>query len=254
MDNANYQGSGIAQQLYDANSIDDKFSILENEIKCAGFDGLFYSFFPKLSKLSKTLQPVFQFSDSYAPLIKSYQENNYLEDDYIMRLLEEGNLDIIEWWKAKDFTKLSNKEEELSNIIRYEFKITKGITFATLNSDVGLAGASIISFKADSENWNIGENLLGQLKRSIQIYHDHMMINQDDRYKFIYPLLETLTPKKKTVIKYLITGKPMKNISDVGITERYGEKLLLEIRKSFGNISKNELIYLLGLLNITEYL
>jgi len=52
----------------------------------------------------------------------------------------------------------------------------------------------------------------------------------------------------------LITGQPKKTIADVGVTERYADKLLMELRKTFGDISTNELIYLLGLLNITEYL
>ncbi len=47
----------------------------------------------------------------------------------------------------------------------------------------------------------------------------------------------------------------MKNISkEANITIRYAEKLLVEFRKDFGNISNNELIYFLGLLSITEYL
>ena len=47
----------------------------------------------------------------------------------------------------------------------------------------------------------------------------------------------------------------MKYISDnEDITTRYAEKLLIELRKQFGNISTNELIYLLGLLNISEHI
>jgi FixJ family two-component response regulator len=81
------------------------------------------------------------------------------------------------------------------------------------------------------------------------------MVHQDSRYEFILPILESLTPKKKMVLKYLISGKPMKNIAEeADITTRYAEKLLVELRKDFGNISINELIYFLGLLNITEYL
>ncbi len=81
------------------------------------------------------------------------------------------------------------------------------------------------------------------------------MIHQDARYKFILPILKTLTPKKIILIKYLISGKPMKYISDnEDITTRYAEKLLIELRKQFGNITTNELIYLLGLLNISEHL
>lgn len=47
----------------------------------------------------------------------------------------------------------------------------------------------------------------------------------------------------------------MKYIADnEEISTRYAEKLLIELRKHFENISTNESIYLFGLLNISEYL
>ena len=120
---------------------------------------------------------------------------------------------------------------------------------------MGYAGVSIISFKEDFTDKKIDTNILNHLKTCSLMYHDHSMIHQDARYEFILPILETLTPKKKLLIKYLISGKPMKNIADeADITTRYADKLLSELRRQFGNISKNELIYLLGLLNISEYL
>lgn len=248
------RNSNYAELLYKSDSIDKKFSILEDFILDAGFDGVFYSFFPKLSSLSNTLQPAFQFSNCYAAFIKEYQDNNYIQHDFIMRLIEEGNHEIIDWWKEEELTKLSDNEKLLCNTIKNKYKVTKGLTFPTLNNNHGFAGASIVSFKSTYKDIKIENEVLKQLKDSVQIYHDHMMMHQDDRYKFILPLLKSLTVKKKIVIKHLISGQPMKKIEEHGVTERYGEKLLLEIRKSFGDISKNELIYLLGLLNISEYL
>ena len=59
----------FVQDLYDAESLDDKFSLLEFEIKRCGFDGVLYSFIPKLTRLSDTLKPVFQHNESYRPLV-----------------------------------------------------------------------------------------------------------------------------------------------------------------------------------------
>lgn len=242
----------IAAQLYEAQSCEEKFSILEKITEDSGFDGVLYTFIPKLSRLIN-LRPFFQFSNSYKKIVENYQLNNFSQNDFILRLLEEGISKPIDWWEVSRTLKLSKEEEHVNYVTRNQFGVIKGISFPTLNSDLGLAGVSIISFNPNYENKKIEEKTLTNLHKSIRIYHDHMMIHQDDRYQFILPLLNSLTAKQKIVIKHLISGQPMKNIEGFGVTERYGEKLLYELRKNFGDITKNELIYLLGLLNISEY-
>jgi len=248
-----FKHKSIATSLYDTDCIDEKFAILEQVVKDAGFDAILYTFIPKLSRLIN-LQPVFRFSNGYAQFIEHYHKNNFSKHDFLLRLLEEGITDPVDWWEKAALMDLTEEEKHVNNTARHKFGITKGLGFPTLGSNLGLAGVSIISFKKEDENRQIEPEIINSLHKNSRIYHDHMMVHQDDRYSFILPLLDSLTPKKKIVIKHLISGQPMKNIEDQGVTERYGEKLLLELRKSFGDITKNELIYLLGLLNITEYL
>ncbi len=242
----------ILGQLYEAKSSDEKFSILEEVIKDAGFDAVIYSFFPKLIRLSDTLQPFFNYSEGYAPLVKNYQENNLSRHDFLIRLVEEGYPGVIDWWEAAKSIELSDEEKQVNDLARNTFNITRGFAFPTLSSDLGIAGVSIISFDPEKEFEKIDTLALDQLHIIARMFHDHMMVHQDDRYQYILPLLDSLSEKKKIVLSHLISGQPMKKIK--GVTERYADKLLLEIRKDFGNISKNELIYLVGLLNITEYL
>jgi DNA-binding CsgD family transcriptional regulator len=245
----------FVQKLYESELPEEKFLILEKEVALSGFDGVLYTFIPKLSRLTDSLQPVFQFSKSYTDLITNYQKNDFSRHDFLIRLVEEGKLDIIDWWSEAERINLTAEEEKVNKVAKEEFGITKGITFPTLSNDMGYAGISIISFKQDFSDITIEASVLNHLKSCSRMYHDHSMIHQDARYEFILPILNTLTPKKKLLIKYLISGKPMKNIADeADITTRYADKLLSELRKQFGNISKNELIYLLGLLNISEYL
>ena len=53
----------------------------------------------------------------------------------------------------------------------------------------------------------------------------------------------------------MLTFQPMKSIPHTfGIAPRYAEKVLLGIRQEFGNITSNELLYILGMVNIHEYL
>jgi len=243
------------QRLYDSKTLEDKFSELEDEVTSSGFDGVLYTFIPKLSRLTESLQPVFQFSESYAELIENYQEQNFDRNDFTIRLIEDGKLSIIDWWVEAQKLSLNKEEKHVIEITKNKFGVRKGITFPTLSNDLGIAGASVISFKPDYATKKIEPKILEHLKTCCRMYHDHTMIHQDARYEFILPILKTLTTKKKIVLKYLISGQPMKNINETAdITTRYAEKLLLELRKDFGDISKNELIYFLGLLNITEYL
>jgi len=243
---------GIAEKLYDADNIEQKFQVLENITINAGFDAVLYTFMPKLMLLTESIKPVFQYSEKYRPIVENYLEHDFRHQDFTIRLAESGYMDIIDWWKVAGTIKLTNEEKNFNHIIKEKFGVTKGISFPALSSDVGIAGASIIQLNREVKP--VDEKLLQYLKKCFKIYHHHMIVHQDDRYRFILPLLESLTPRKKAVIRHLISGQPMKNIVEQGISERYGEKLLSELRKSFGSISKNELIYLLGLLNISEYL
>jgi len=243
------------QRLYDSETLEEKFSALEYEVTLSGFDGVLYTFIPKLSRLTESLQPVFQFSESYAEIIENYQKQNFNRNDFTIRLVEGGKLSIIDWWVEAKKLSLNKEEKYVNKVAKEKFGVSKGITFPTLSNDMGVAGASIISFKPEYANKKIDSKKLEHLKTCCRMYHDHTMIHQDARYKFILPILETLTTKKKIVLKHLISGQPMKNINETAdITTRYAEKLLVELRKDFGDISKNELIYFLGLLNITEYL
>ena len=191
----------------------------------------------------------------FTAIIENYQKHNFSENDFTIRLVESGRLAIIDWWDEAEKLTLTEKEQYVVDITKNKFNVSKGITFPTLSSDLGLAGVSIVSFNKDYLSKEVDPKTLEHLKVCSRMYHDYTMVHHDARYNFILPILQTLTPKKKIVLKHLISGQPMKKITEESdITIRYADKLLIELRKEFGNISKNELIYFLGLLNITEYL
>lgn len=252
-----FEQKPFIQNLYNANSLDEQFSELENLIKSAGFDGVFYTFIPKLSLLNKKIVPVFQYSKSYSGYHKYYVKNKFHLKDPGIRLISEGRLDPIDWCDAVD--KKMVKKNELHSILtsRARFNIRTSITIPTLSNDQGIASVNIVSKKKKINliQSNRNKELIQKLQLCSRQYHDYTMIHHDNRYKFLLPVLNTLSKKQKLVIKYLISGKPMKNIADeMDITTRYAEKLMCELRRNFGKISTNELIYSLGLLNISEYI
>jgi hypothetical protein len=243
------------QQLYDNDSPSGKFSLLEKEVRKAGFNAALYTFIPKLSQLSNSLEPVFQYSNIYQQRMRDYKNNQTYRDDFVIRLFELGNTQCIDWWEISKQIELTKKEKHANHKTKEHFGVSRGISFPTLNNDMGIAYVSVIKLKDNTSNNDISSEMLAYLNKCSQVYHDHAMTHQDLRYHFILPILRTLTPKKVTLIEYLISGKPINCISKhENISTRYAEKLLIETRKQFGNISTNELIYLMGCLNIAEYI
>ena len=86
---------------------------------------------------------MFQHSDSYEELMINYKENNYSRDDFVIRLVEEGKTDIIDWWEEAEHLELTKKEKHVNQVAKKHYGITKGITFPTLSNDLGFAGVSI---------------------------------------------------------------------------------------------------------------
>jgi hypothetical protein len=80
-------------------------------------------------------------------------------------------------------------------------------------------------------------------------------MSREDMRFFIEPLLARLNDTKKKVLLHLVSGQLMKTISEThGISHRYAEKVILNMRKEFGDISTNELLYILGMVHIHEYI
>ena len=80
-------------------------------------------------------------------------------------------------------------------------------------------------------------------------------MSQEGMRFFIEPLLERLNDTKRKVLKHLLSNQPMKTIPETeGISQKYAEKVILMMRKEFGDISTNELLYILGMVHIHQYL
>ena len=64
-----------------------------------------------------------------------------------------------------------------------------------VSNDLGNSGLSMISFKESFSNKTIDMEILEYLSKHSRQSHDHAMIHQDSRYKFILLILKTLTSK-----------------------------------------------------------
>lgn len=89
---------------------------------------------------------------------------------------------------------------------------------------------------------------------------DRITINNLDSFTdkelcaYMSPFVTSLSGTKKKVLKHLMSGQPMKNIPQSGVTYKYAEKLVIHMRNDLGGISTNELLYIMGMIKIHKYL
>ena len=234
----------------------ESFDQLISEIEKLGYDGVLYSFFPRPMYLNSKIQPVLQYSESYAPFVSHYLENNYGNRDFILRLALEGRNTPINWWEEIDSGDVSPEEAEVTLDSRQNFGIQQGISIPVLSGSFAIAGISAIrKTGSDADFKKLNDRSLPELKQLASNYHTKIIMSQEDMRFFIEPLLERLNETKKKVLKHLLSNQPMKTIPETeGISQKYAEKVILIMRKEFGDISTNELLYILGMVHIHQYL
>ena len=237
-------------------SFNPEFLELVRDVTRLGYDGVLYSFIPKPLFINSKAQPVFQCSSVFAPCIDYYLQEGHGNNDFFIRLAFEGYDAPIDWWEQIDAGKVTDSERAVQEMVRAKFGIYHGLTVLVLHGTFAIAGISVISKVNDAEHFRkLKHDSLEVLQMCANRYHTRIIQSNEDMRFFITPLLERLSDTKKNVLRHLMSGSPMKNIPETyNITHRYAEKVLLSIRKEFGDISTNELMYILGMTNMKEFL
>jgi hypothetical protein len=206
--------------------------------------------------LNLKVQPVLQFSNSFSPFVNHYLEQNFGNRDFVLRLASEGRATPIDWWEEIDLGGVTAKEKEVTLCARNDFGIYNGVSIPLTYGKFAIAGISIITFSKDISKFRSTiKNSFNKIQSLALMHHHSVISSKHDLQFFINPLLESLTPKKKMVLKQLTTGRSLTEIEHhYPISRRYAEKLLLQLREDFGGISTNELMYILGTTHLEEYL
>lgn len=233
-----------------------EFAKLTKDIEDLGFHGVLYSFYPRPMYLSSTVQPVLHYSGALAPFVAHYIENNYGNRDFVLRLALEERIKPVDWWEEIRLGGISPEERAVTEDAKQNFGIYHGLSIPVLSGSFAIAGISVISKDTSLSHFQtLKQQHKKQLFALAENYHAKMMNSKEELRFFLRPLLENLNDTQIKVLRYVMTGKPMKSILHTyGITHKYAEKVLLNIRKEFGNISTNELMYFLGMINMHEYL
>lgn len=247
--------ANFAIDFYAAESFNEAFEVYFQLVVESGFDGVLYSFVPHIPTTSIfSIPPIFQSSETYSQDYLAYYIQNQVDKiDPILKLIKEGETEIIDWWESAEKRNFTEKEKEVLRIAREEFGIINGITIPTLSEQRGIAGASIITSKIGDEYRKLKSENITTLVLCTEMFHDFTLSRPLSSNSFTLPFFPSLTEKEILVLRFQLTGKPMKLIEDsTGIPTQYAEKLLANIRKKFGNISNNELIHQASAFNILK--
>jgi len=242
-------------ELNKANCIEDCFQLLVYQIENLGFLGITYSFIPKNIKILNNT-PLFLCSKEFnSQFLEHYQAANFAQDDFTIKHILSGKMDILNWWQEEEKGILLPPQKKVIEVAKEEYHIRNGLSIPTLSNASYIAGASLIS-----DNKNTLFNLLLKEKMKIanyliQEFHKHIE-NQINYKKFFYlPLLEILTKQEKQVLFHAVSGQPLKTIQDeYDISSTRAGNIRTHLFKKLDVKNINQLTYLAGLHDLLEML
>lgn len=241
-----------------ASSLDQAFAVYEQQVQDLGFEGALYAYIPRLHlEAQLNAAPVFKVSASRNPaFMEHYQQAGLEKDDFTLRGIMQGRTDPIDWWGEERSGILTPAERNLIVMARDDYGIRNGVTVCTLNGEQGVAGASVISSEPDRLYDKLKQENFTAFTLCTGVFHAHVMDRIYLHQFFLEPMLGLLTDKEKKLLAFIVMGKPMKQVSDYlpNVTPKYAERLVEGIRKKFGGINKNRLIYYAGLLHLLDHL
>lgn len=244
----------FADELYVVNNLDKRFSVYQKYISDLGFNGATYTFVPALLKeLTPTLTPVFICTGEYpVEFIDQYQQQQLNKNDFtIRRVLAQNAPDFMDWRSHEKNGLVSEQEADLILLAREDYGINNALTIPMLYRDKGIGSVSIVSPEADANFQKLLDNNLHTVMRCTQLFHNLNLASPEQSMVFMKPLLDSLKPKELLILRHLASGHPLKTIGH-GISYRYANNMLDDLRTRMGGITKDKLLYLIGHLHLLD--
>ncbi|MEB4590832.1 autoinducer binding domain-containing protein [Candidatus Thiothrix sp. Deng01] len=246
-------------ELYQSATLDEAFAAYERQTQQLGFDGVLYTFVPQIYfEAQLPITPLYKTSAAYCPaFLHHYQEAEFEKVDFaVKKIALEGETQVIDWWAEERKGGLTQPERNVIAIARKDYGILNGMTIPLTQGIPGNGGVSCISSERDRLYGILVHERLYALQVCTRLFHTHVMATPNLKIYFLAALLDQLTPKEKRLLKFIVSGLPMKLLPDYAadISQKYGEKLVDNIRAKFGGVNRIRLIYYAGVLHFHNHL
>lgn len=242
--------------LYSATDIDTMFAALEKAVQAMGFDNLSYTFVPgALGRSLNRLSPIFRLSKSYnAKFIQHYSEAHFGRNDFTIKRITGGDLTPMVWWREAEENRLTKSELEVITVARLEYGIHQGISVPTFTDGYNIAGISVTREEMDHGFNQLCAERGDYLRKMSLMFSDRVLCLGEARTVFLAPLLQTLSATEKHVLCALARGSNLKAVClEMKLDYKYvANSVIKNLRKKFGNVSRDSLMYEAGILNITH--
>jgi DNA-binding CsgD family transcriptional regulator len=243
--------------LYSATDLDSMFAALEKAVLAMGFDNLSYTFVPgALSQRLDGLSPIFKVSRCYnTRFIEHYSAAGFGRDDFTIKRITKGDMKPMVWWQEAGEGRLSNSELNVIAVARH-YGIHQGISIPTFTDGYNIAGVSVTREEPDRGFDQLWQERGDLLRKMALMFSEHALHQNEVRAVFMSPILNALSHTEKKVLNRLARGGSLKAISqELQLDYKYVvNSVIKSLRKKFGNITRDALMYEAGVLNLAQLL
>jgi len=246
----------FCDDLYACRDVDGMFAALEKAVQAMGFDNLSYTYVPGALGQSLTqLAPIFKLSRTYnTRFIQHYSEAKFGKDDFTIKRIMQGDLTPMVWWEEAGDKRLTQSELEVIAVAREDYGICHGVSVPTFTDRRSIAGVSVTREETDASFDQLWRERGDYLRKMSIMFSDRVLCMTEVKALFMAPILQSLSPTEKQVLCELAKGRNVKAVcQELHLDYKYvANSVLKSLRKKFGNVTRDTLMYEAGLLNITH--
>jgi Autoinducer binding domain. len=246
------------ETLYSAQDIDTMFAGLEKAVQAMGFDNVSYTYVPSaLGQSLHQLAPIFKISRGYnTKFIQHYSEARFGKDDFTIKRITGGDLTPMIWWREAKDKRLNKSEQEVIEVARQDYGIYQGVSLPTYTDGRSIAGVSITREERDVDFDQLYKERGAYLRKMAMMFSDRVLCLTEARAVFMMPIIQSLSLTEKQVLCELAKGRNLKAVClELKLDYKYvANSVIKSLRKKFGNVTRDTLMYEAGLLDIARLL
>jgi len=246
----------FAIELTQRTGFDACFNLLLETIHQLGFDGVLYMSIPVNLVPADTHKPtsIFQASNAYPKtFLEHYAHENFANDDFTIKEISSGKTNLIDWWDTDRRGLISQAERNVFSVAREDYQMRNGLSIPLLNNKHEISGASVISYDTDQVFSRLVRDNAATVSALLKLFHQRAYSDVDFQKIFIEPLLTQLSTKEKQLLKFIVTGLPIKIIDQYSdLPPGYAKNMIKNVCKKLNANNVNELRYYLGLYRIID--